>query len=325
MTRRRQRAATLIEKLQSRGKWPAKPESFGLVRAQGHRWQNTAGEFVRAVMLPEDPELFTRHEVLASPPDVLVTNYSMLEYMLMRPLERPIFDATRAWLDDNHDERCCLVVDEAHLYRGAAGAEVALLLRRLRARLGSRPSGCRSSATSASFNEADHARTFAAQLSGKADLDFDSIEGELALRPDEGRGGGGRRGRAASVSLEDFYATDSEEARLGTIAPFLEFRQVTPDGSVPRTLHEALRSYPPMSLLVNLTMQQARPLEELGSELFAVDDAELADRALTTLIALGSVARQSDGQARTSSVPSPHVLSGPSRPLGVLGRFLPVR
>ena len=82
------------------------------------------------------PELLTRHEVLTNPPDILVTNYSMLEYMLMRPLERPIFDATRQWLADNPNERLLLVVDEAHLYRGAAGAEVGLLLRRLRARLG---------------------------------------------------------------------------------------------------------------------------------------------------------------------------------------------
>ena len=69
--------------------------------------------------LPNDPELLTRHEVLSNPPDILVTNYSMLEYMLMRPLERPIFDATRRWLKAFPDEPFLLVVDEAHLYRGA--------------------------------------------------------------------------------------------------------------------------------------------------------------------------------------------------------------
>src|SRR5450755_2645769 len=86
-------------------------------------------------MMPNDPELFTRHEVQAFPPDILVTNYSMLEYMLMRPLERPIFDKTREWLHSDPSNTLLLVVDEAHLYRGAAGAEVALLLRRLRKRL----------------------------------------------------------------------------------------------------------------------------------------------------------------------------------------------
>jgi ATP-dependent helicase YprA (DUF1998 family) len=115
-------------------------------------------------MQPEDSELLTRHEVLANPPDLLITNYSMLEYMLMRPLERPIFDATAAWLEQNTDERFLLIVDEAHLYRGAAGAEVALLLRRLRSRLGIGADRLQVICTSASFSDDVYAREFAAQL-----------------------------------------------------------------------------------------------------------------------------------------------------------------
>ena len=64
-----------------------------------HNWPN------RLHTSPEDRELLTRHEMVhgagARPghsPDILVTNYSMLEYMLMRPFERPIFDETRQWL-----------------------------------------------------------------------------------------------------------------------------------------------------------------------------------------------------------------------------------
>ena len=48
-----------------------------------------------AVTLPDDVELITRSEIQAAPSDLLVTNYSMLEYMLMRPIERTIFDRTR--------------------------------------------------------------------------------------------------------------------------------------------------------------------------------------------------------------------------------------
>src|SRR5665811_1350162 len=121
-------AAQLIANLQSRGKWPAKPDLQEWYGRRNSRWKDRDGHFARAVTRPDDPELFTRHEVLENPPDLLVTNYSMLEYMLMRPLERPIFDATRQWLAANPNERLLLVVDEAHLYRGAAGAEVGLLL-----------------------------------------------------------------------------------------------------------------------------------------------------------------------------------------------------
>ena len=85
-------AEALVRELKQRGKWPAKPDIATWYGQDGTRWKNTAGDFQRCVTLPRDPELLTRHEVQESPPDVLVTNYSMLEYMLMRPLERPIFD-----------------------------------------------------------------------------------------------------------------------------------------------------------------------------------------------------------------------------------------
>src|SRR6202044_2537686 len=107
---------------------------------KGSEWQDRRTQaFRRSVMLPDDVELVTRHEVQAAPPDLLVTNYSMLEYMMMRPIERPIFDKTREWLAQNPSEKFLIVLDEAHLYRDAAGAEVGLLLRRLRDRLNIQP------------------------------------------------------------------------------------------------------------------------------------------------------------------------------------------
>src|SRR6202011_569350 len=118
----------------------------------------------------------------------LVTNYSMLEYMLMRPLERPIFDSTREWLAENPDERFLLVIDEAHLYRGAAGAEVALLLRRLRTRLAIPPERLQASCTSASFNDQEYAREFAAELTAHPKAQFQTVPGELALREDAAKG-----------------------------------------------------------------------------------------------------------------------------------------
>src|SRR5260370_15775630 len=132
-----QEAKRLVEALKQRGKWPAKPDLISWFGKSGSRWKDSkTGAYRRCITLSDDPELLTRHEVHEAPPDVLITNYSMLEYMLMRPLERPIFDRTREWLEANPSENLLLVLDEAHLYRGAAGAEVALLLRRLRKRLG---------------------------------------------------------------------------------------------------------------------------------------------------------------------------------------------
>ena len=43
--------------------------------------------------------MLCRWDIQAALPDMLVTNYSMLEYMLIRPIESPIFEATRCWLE----------------------------------------------------------------------------------------------------------------------------------------------------------------------------------------------------------------------------------
>jgi len=64
-------------------------------------------------------------------PDILVTNYSMLEYMLMRPMEHVFWHKTTEWLEESDDSKLLLVIDEAHLYEGAMGTEFSLLLNRL--------------------------------------------------------------------------------------------------------------------------------------------------------------------------------------------------
>jgi ATP-dependent helicase YprA (DUF1998 family) len=70
-----------------------------------------------------------RAELLSDPPHILLTNYVMLEYMLLQPQERALVgEATR--------ELRFLAVDELHVYRGRQGADVAMLLRRLRQRVG---------------------------------------------------------------------------------------------------------------------------------------------------------------------------------------------
>lgn len=94
-------------------------------------------------------EMFHRWEMQAAPPDLLITNVSMLSIMLMRQAspaiagdraEADIFEATRGWLAEDQDNHVFqLVLDELHLYRGAAGTEVGYLLRLLLERLGLEP------------------------------------------------------------------------------------------------------------------------------------------------------------------------------------------
>jgi ATP-dependent helicase YprA (DUF1998 family) len=71
-------------------------------------------------------ELLSRHEMRAEPPHLLLTNFAMLEYLLLRPRDMDLFP-------DGEDSKWrFLVVDEAHVYDGSQGAEIAMLLRRVR-------------------------------------------------------------------------------------------------------------------------------------------------------------------------------------------------
>lgn len=66
-----------------------------------------------------------REEIIANPPDIILTNYVMLEYILTRPRERDTLVKAAQGLK-------YLVLDELHTYRGRQGADVALLVRRVR-------------------------------------------------------------------------------------------------------------------------------------------------------------------------------------------------
>lgn len=84
-------------------------------------------------------EMWSRWDMQDQPPDILITNYSMMNIMLMRSMELPIFDTTRQWLAGNSSRLFHLVVDELHTYRGTPGTEVAYLIRVLLDRLGLGP------------------------------------------------------------------------------------------------------------------------------------------------------------------------------------------
>jgi len=282
----------LVAVLKEKGKWPAKPNIAEWFGESGSRWQGKDGSYKRCVTLADDPELLTRHEVQGAPPDILVTNYSMLEYMLMRPLERPIFDYTRDWLEANPKERFLLVLDEAHLYRGAAGAEVALLLRRLRTRLNLGPERLQVICTSASFKDPDYAEEFGAQLSGKQKKDFVAVKGDLLSRSPASAGSQKDAVALATVDLNAFYAAEGD-ARLTHVQELLQYRSQTVAGELSSTLYEALRNFEPMNRLVNITMSEAQPIADLAELIFPKVDPLLASKAVTVLMALGSIARPS--------------------------------
>lgn len=81
-------------------------------------------------------EAVSRWDMQRTPPDILITNTSMLATMLVREIDEPVFASTRQWLESDPDAYFYLVIDELHLQRGSPGTEVGYLLRMLLSELG---------------------------------------------------------------------------------------------------------------------------------------------------------------------------------------------
>lgn len=125
-------------------------------------------------------EMWSRQDMQFTPPDILITNYSMLNIMLMRKLESRIFDMTREWLAQSSSNHFTIIVDELHSYRGTPGTEVAYTLRLLLERLDIQPSSdkLRIIATSASIEEDESSRSFLREFFSRDENRFALISGK---------------------------------------------------------------------------------------------------------------------------------------------------
>ena len=253
---------------------------------------------------PGDTELFTRQEMHTrdgsnphgGTPDLLITNYSMLEYMLLRPIEQPLFEDTREWLAEDEENELNIVLDEAHLYRGAQGAEVALLLSRLLQKLGISRERVRFILTSATMGEnvEEAAPEFAAQLTTGDPDDFSVITGEQV----EYEGGEPSEKRTAQLLERVGYQLD-DPSKIRNVASErgwdpLESNDVE---SVRSYLADQLVDDPLFRLAHEYLREEPLRLSALAEELFEDIDQELAREATGNLLYLCTEARQGEDQA----------------------------
>jgi Lhr-like helicase len=127
---------------------------------------------------PNGGEMWSRWDMQEAPPDILITNYSMLNIMLMRSVESDIFDHTQHWLASDRERNVFhLVVDELHSYRGTPGTEVGYLLRAFLNRIGLTPDSpqLRIISTSASVKKDASSLKYLAEFFGR-DADSFFIE-----------------------------------------------------------------------------------------------------------------------------------------------------
>ncbi len=126
-------------------------------------------------------EMRSRWDMQDSPPDILITNFSMLSIMLMRDEDSQIFAKTKEWLDGDSSRVFHLIIDELHMYRGTAGTEVAYLIKLLLSRLGLKPGDgkLRIIGSSASLVKGTvESETFIKEFFGIDNADFNIIEGK---------------------------------------------------------------------------------------------------------------------------------------------------
>ncbi|MFE7903000.1 DEAD/DEAH box helicase [Streptomyces sp. NPDC057424] len=157
-------------------------KEFAATEERSRQAQKASGDGRYFIPRLDGAEMRCRWDMIQAPPDIMITNYSMLNVMLMRSRESQIFDKTRRWLEEVPDARFTLVVDELHMYRGTAGTEIAYLLRNLRHRLGldHRPDKFRILAASASL-EAPRDLDFLQEFFGVDRNRFVVLGGQLVL------------------------------------------------------------------------------------------------------------------------------------------------
>jgi ATP-dependent helicase YprA (DUF1998 family) len=125
--------------------------TFGRYTGETKETNRQAIEIYREIHDGQEPlknELISREQMRETPPHILITNYAMLEYLLMRPKDSELFDGEYAkyWR--------FIVMDEVHTYSGAKGIETAMLIRRLKDRVvRSKPGKLKCIGTSATLSK----------------------------------------------------------------------------------------------------------------------------------------------------------------------------
>ena len=124
------------------------------------------------------PELISREAIRETPPQILFTNPTMLNYMLLRNKDRPILEKSQGQLR-------WILLDEAHTYTGSAAAELALQLRRVLQAFKVTVDKVNFAVTSATMGDSpedqSRLRTFVSQLTGKQPEDIVIIGGQRII------------------------------------------------------------------------------------------------------------------------------------------------
>ena len=232
-----------------------------------------------------DPnERYSRDELRAQPPHILLTNFAMLEYLLLRPQDNLLFTQSRLRY---------VILDEAHSYSGAQGIDVALLMRRLKEAFPRRELQFILTSATLGTDRARIAR-FAGTLTGAAYEADDVVLGEpvsafaAALASPVNVGIYQRIVPDDETMLRWYHALDSEQEMTTLVKESgLRVERIEGVDTVSRLLFEWLRDNAELDNLHRLASERPRTLSEASRLLFQSEDQN-AQRVIEWLVILGA-------------------------------------
>lgn len=238
--------------------------------------------------------LLSRDEMLETPPHVLVTNYAMLEHLLLLPRNARLFA--------NSDLKF-IVLDEVHVYAGAQATEVALLIRKLKNRYAP-DKDVRSIGTSASLGKSDEAKrkvlSFAGRLFGTK---FSEVVTSDRLHHHRLRNTTPTQKKKASdwIGMHECLTTirglDESKQLEAWLSAVSKLGIETMEPEVDETLQHYLCRYLSDDETIHraaeyLSKNELKPLSTVAEDLFKGEHAHAAQQALRGLVAIAAYARE---------------------------------
>lgn len=282
----------LLLRLKHQGKIPAKKNLKEYIE------QLKLGEHKTS---EDDAEMISRFEMMQVCPDILITNYSMLELMLLRPREASIWESTKQWLKSRDDNKLLFVIDEAHMYRGSFGGEVSLLIRRLLIKLGIPRNKVQFILTTASMpaNSEDKIQSFANRLTSADDNNiFEHISGKQLSYKNE---------HTIEIPFEKFiefndgdFEANSEQG-LVALKKFFKGLPSYEDWSsfevAERWLYEHLKDFKQFEKMFELCQGKAQSYEVLAKQIFpnVLSGQKDKEKAISVMLAIAPLARNEKG------------------------------
>jgi superfamily II DNA or RNA helicase/rRNA maturation protein Nop10 len=211
---------------------------------------------------PYDSEVLSRDEIQANPPDILMTNYVMLELLLTRFEDRALFP------EDKKGQLKFAVLDEVHTYSGKRGSDVACLIRRLKERTGTIGTiRCIATSATVQSEEGEDSRAaiakFASDLFGEK-FENDSIIGESFLKlPRPSSTSLLPRVQVTDEMLKDF---DASLVRTNILTEALTGKVLPPTEQTKERIGSLLSENPALQFLEDKLAEDSHTLSELAEQ-----------------------------------------------------------